>query len=66
MGQFSMTISAVAGSNLSGNQHGRSYAVVDLPEAARDIPGSLQFVQARWQQFQGALAVSQTAHMAYM
>ena len=44
---------------------GRSHAVADLPDAARDVVISLQFVQARMQQLQGELAVSQTAHVAY-
>lgn len=41
---------------------GTSYAVADLPDAARDVVISLQFVQGRMQQLQGELAVSQTAY----
>ena len=44
---------------------GRSHAVADLPEVARDIPASHQFAQMQSQPSHGALAVSQTAHVAY-
>ena len=44
---------------------GRSYAVADLPDGARDVLISLQFVQARLKQLQGELAVSQTAHVTF-
>ena len=44
---------------------GRLHAVADLPEAARDIPGSRQFAQMQSPPLEGALSVSQTAHVAY-
>jgi hypothetical protein len=44
---------------------GASYAVPDLTQTARDKLQSLQFVEAKLQQLQGELAVSQTAHVAY-
>lgn len=44
---------------------GATYAVSDLTEVARDTLQSLRFVEAKLQQLQGELAVSQTAHVAY-
>lgn len=44
---------------------GKVYAVTDLPQVAHDTLVSLQFVEARLQQLQGEMAVSQTAHVAY-
>ena len=45
---------------------GEIYAVTDLPKVVRDTLGSLQFVEARLQQLRGEMAVSQTAHVAYV
>jgi hypothetical protein len=39
--------------------------VSDLKQTARDTLQSIQFVEAKLQQLQGELAVSQTAHVAY-
>ena len=44
---------------------GMSYAVSDLTQTAHDTLQSIRFVEARLQQLQGELAVSQTAHVAY-
>jgi hypothetical protein len=44
---------------------GQIYAMSDLPQVARDTLISIQFVEAKLQQLQGELAVSQTAHVAY-
>ena len=44
---------------------GASYAVSELTQTARDTLQSIQFVEAKLQQLQGELAVSQTAHVAY-
>lgn len=44
---------------------GERFAVIDLPQVARDTLVSLQFVEARLQQLRGEMAVSQTAHVAY-
>lgn len=44
---------------------GRSYALADLPQTARDTLVSLKFVEGRLQQLQGEIVVSQTAHVAY-
>jgi len=44
---------------------GTSYAVSDLTQAASATLQSIRFVEARLQQLQGELAVSQTAHVAY-
>jgi hypothetical protein len=44
---------------------GASYAVSDLMQTAHDTLQSIRFVEARLQQLQGELAVSQTAHVSY-
>ena len=44
---------------------GKSYTISELSQVARDQLVSIQFVEARLQQLQGELAVSQTAHVAY-
>jgi hypothetical protein len=44
---------------------GMTYAVSDLTQTAHDTLQSIRFVEARLQQLQGELAVSQTAHVAY-
>ena len=44
---------------------GAGYAVSDLTQPARDTLQSLLFVEARLQQLQGEMAVSQTAHVTY-
>ena len=44
---------------------GTTYAVTDLTQTARDTLQSIQFVEAKLRQLQAALAVSQTAHVAY-
>jgi hypothetical protein len=45
---------------------GQIYAMSDLPQVAHDTLVSLQFVEARLQQLRGEIAVSQTAHVAYV
>lgn len=42
-----------------------SYAVSDLTQMARETLQSIRFVEAKLQQLQGELAVSQTAHVTY-
>jgi hypothetical protein len=44
---------------------GTTYSVSDLTQAARETLQSIQFVEAKLQQLQGEMAVSQTAHVAY-
>jgi Family of unknown function (DUF6447) len=44
---------------------GKVYAANDMSQVARDTLISIQFVEARLQQLQGEMAVSQTAHVAY-
>lgn len=45
--------------------YGQSYAMAALPQVARDTLVSLRFVEERLQQLHDAMAVSQTAHVAY-
>lgn len=44
---------------------GRPHAVADLPEAARDIPCSRQYMHMRSRPLHGTLSVGHTAHAAY-
>ena len=44
---------------------GATYELASLPKTALDTLVSLQFVEAKLQQLQGEMAVSQTAHVAY-
>jgi len=44
---------------------GATYVVPDLTQTARDTLQSIRFVEAKLQQLQGELAVSQTAHVTY-
>ena len=41
------------------------YAMLDLPQGARDTLVSLKFVDVRLQQLRCEIAVSQMAHVAY-